>query len=117
MFYRSAAAAILLLCLCGCAAREVTPVSMSQAGDEALSCAELQQKIAENDAAARAFLIKDKQVENENVVKGVGSAVPYVGILIGASTDLSNEEQIKARALIDRNEWLTSLSKKKGCTT
>ena len=115
MFHRCLVAAVLL-CLCGCAARTVTPVSMSQAGDEALTCPELQQKIADNDAAASALLVKDKQVERTNVVKGVGSAVPYIGILIGASTDLSNEEQIKARALIDRNEWLTSLSKKKGCT-
>ena len=88
---------------------------MSQPGDEGLDCPALQQQITENNDAARAFLEKDKQVARTNVAKGVGSAIPYVGILIGASTDLSNEEQVKARAIIDRNEWLTSLEQRKGC--
>jgi hypothetical protein len=32
-----------------------------------------------------------------------------------ASTDLSNEEQVKARALADRIERLQYLAKQKGC--
>jgi hypothetical protein len=89
---------------------------MSQPGDEALTCPQLQQKIADNDAEETRFLAKDKEVERGNVAKGVGSAVPYVGILIGAQTDLSNAEQVQARALADRNEWLKLLAKRKGCS-
>jgi len=105
-----------VLCLWACAARDVTPVSMTEAGDETLDCPALQQQIAENEAAARAFLVKDKQVERANTAKVVASAIPYLGILIAASTDMSNEERVKARALVDRNEWLTLLAKRKGCT-
>jgi len=89
---------------------------MAQAGDESLDCAAISQQLAENDKAIEAFVKKDKQVENGNVAKGVGSAVPYVGILIAMSADLSNVEQVRARSLIDRNEELNYLAKKKGCT-
>jgi hypothetical protein len=89
---------------------------MSQSGDETLSCPQLQQQIANNQTEEARFLAKDKEVERGNVVKGVGAAIPYVGIAIAAQTDLSNEEQVRARALADRNQWLKLLAKRKGCT-
>ncbi|MBV9992806.1 MAG: hypothetical protein JOZ72_16120 [Alphaproteobacteria bacterium] len=103
------------LCLCGCAAREVTPVSMSQPGDDALSCDAIAQQIAANGAAEAKYRHDDKEVENGNIAKGVGSAAPFVGPLIAGSTDLSNEEQVKARSLADRNEQLRYLANRKGC--
>jgi hypothetical protein len=105
------------LCLCGCAAKQVTPVQMTQPGDAQLDCPALKQQIAANQAAAEDFIRKDKQVENENIARGVGSAIPVFGILLAMSYDLSNEEQVKARALADRNEELTYLAKQKGCAT
>ncbi len=106
--------------LFGCAAANVTPVRMSQPGDENLSCEALHQEIAKNNAAAADFIKRDKRVEDGNVAKGVGSAVggviPGVGLLIMAQTDLSNKEQIQGRALIDRDEHLAFLSKQKNCT-
>jgi hypothetical protein len=112
-------AGILLLAgavsLCGCAAKNVIPVQMTQPGDETLDCAALGRQTADNEAAAAIFLRKDKQVEQANAAKGVGSAIPGLGLLLVLSTDLSNEEQIKARALIDRDERLRFLSKQKGC--
>ena len=89
---------------------------MSQPGDEDLSCDALQQQIAANTTAGAEFQRRDKQTENGNVAKTIGSAIPYVGILVGATTDLSNEDQVKARALADRNERLENLAKQKGCT-
>jgi hypothetical protein len=103
------------MCLSGCAARQVTPVRMTQAGDEALDCAALSHQIQENRGAAAALLQKDKQVESTNTAKVVAGALPYVGPLFTASTDLSNEEQVKARAISDRNDWLLYLARKKGC--
>ncbi len=104
------------ICLSGCAAREVTPVRMTQAGDENLDCPALKQQIQANRADAEDFVRKDKQVENQNTAKIVaGSVIPFVGILLASSTDLSNEEQIKGRALVDRDEQLTFLAKQKGC--
>jgi hypothetical protein len=99
----------------GCAAREFTPVAMSQPGDDELACPALKQQIADNSAAESKFQSADKQVEQENVAKGVGGAIPVAGILIAGSTDLSNEEQVKARALADRNERLEGLARQKGC--
>lgn len=112
LLFVAASAAFLL----GCAAAEVTPVRMAQPGDESLSCEALAQEIAKNTAAAEQFIKSDKGVENANIAKGVGSAIPYVGILLAASTDLSNKEQIQGRALVDRDERLTFLSKQKHCT-
>jgi hypothetical protein len=110
--------AVLLGCpvfFCSCAAREVTPVRITQGGDEALACMQLQQQIAGNQTEETKLLVKDKEVERGNVAKTVGAAIPYVGIAIAAQADLSNEEQVKARALADRNEWLRILVKRKGC--
>ncbi len=105
-----------LLCLCGCAAKDVTPVRMSQPGDSDLDCPALQQQIVENRTAAEKYFRKDKQVENQNVAKNVAGVIPVVGLFTTASTDLSNTEQVKARALVDRGEHLTFLAKQKGCT-
>jgi hypothetical protein len=110
---------LLIACaisLSGCAAREFTPVAMSQPGDSELTCPQIKQQIADNSAAEAKFQVADKQVEQGNVAKGIGSAIPVAGILIAGSTDLSNEEQVKARALADRNEQLQNLAKQKGCS-
>lgn len=107
-----AAGAALLL---GCAAAKVTPVHMSQPGDADLSCEALRQEIARNTAAAEDFVKRDKAVENGNIAKGIGSAIPYIGLLLIGSNDLSNSEQIQGRALVDRDERLTYLSAQKHC--
>jgi hypothetical protein len=105
------------LLLGGCATRTYTPVAISQPGDDALSCPVIAQQIADNNAAEAVFVRKDKNAESGNAVKTVGTAIPYVGILVGATMDLSNEDQAKARALADRNEHLAYLAKQKGCTS
>src|SRR5258706_4309323 len=104
--------------LSACAAREVTPVAMSQAGDENLNCADLSHQLSANQSDIQTFVRKDKRVMDDNVAKNVaGAAIPWVGLLLIASTDLSNVEQIRARALIDRNQQLNFLAKQKGCST
>jgi hypothetical protein len=104
------------LLLSGCAAADVTPVRMSQPGDVSLSCEALKQQIADNTAAAEKFLKRDHQVEEANTAKQVGGVIPIAGLLLVASTDLSNKEQIEARALADRDEHLRYLAKQKNCT-
>lgn len=99
-----------------CAAKQFAAMPMEQPGDEQLTCVQLQEQRAANEKAAAAFLAKDETVENKNIAKGVASALPFVGILAALSTDLSNEEQVKARSILDRNERLTFLSKQKGCS-
>jgi len=113
--FRIAALAGVSLCLYGCAAKQVTSVAMSQPGDDNLSCAELAKQLAANDADIQVFIRKDKQVAQNNVAKNVAGVIPGVGLLLVASTDLSNTEQVQARALIDRNQQLNFLEKQKGC--
>lgn len=104
------------LLLCGCAAREVTPIAMSQPGDDTLTCDQLSAQVAANSTSEASYRKQDKDVENGNIAKGIGGATPFVGPIIAGSTDLSNEEQVKARSLADRNEQLKYLAKQKGCT-
>jgi hypothetical protein len=101
--------------LAACAAKTVTPVAMSQPDDEQLSCAQLQQQLADNGQTETKLNGEDKKVAQANIAKNVLAATPYVGILFAASTDLSNSEQVRARALADRNQELQFLLKKKGC--
>lgn len=89
---------------------------MEQPGDEQLSCDALTRQIAANRTAESEFRKKDKQVEEGNSAKTAGGVIPGVGLLLAGSIDLSNEEQVKARAFADRNERLIFLSKQKGCT-
>lgn len=109
------ALAVCMVSLCGCAARTFKAVPMAQPGDEQLTCPEIQKQIADNTKAAADFMRKDKKVENDNVAKNVGGVIPGLGIFLVASTDLSNEEQVQGRAILDRNERLTYLAKQKGC--
>ena len=89
---------------------------MAQPGDADLSCAALKDQIAANEAAAQDFVRQDRQVKQGNVTKViVSAAIPYVGLLLAGSYNLSNEEQIKGRALVDRDEQLNFLAKQKGC--
>jgi hypothetical protein len=107
----------IALCLVGCAAREVTPVAMAQPGDDQLDCPALIEQIKANRAAADEFLASDKRVAEGNVAKTVaGTIFAPIGVLLAAaSIDLSNEEQVKARSIADRNERLIYLAKAKGC--
>ncbi len=89
---------------------------MSQPGDQDLGCPALNQQIADNTAAAQKFLKRDHQVTEANIAKQVGGAIPIAGLLLIASTDLSNKEQVEARALADRDENLQFLAKQKNCT-
>lgn len=115
LFKRTLCLCFLISILSSCAAKQVDPVSMVQPGDAHLTCAEIKRQIAANGVAVGKLLREDMAVENQNTAKSIGSVVPVAGIFIGASTDLSNEEQIKARALLDRNEHLNFLIAKNGC--
>jgi hypothetical protein len=91
---------------------------MSQAGDDQLDCPALIEQIKANRSAAEAFLHGKRMVEGGNVAKLVAGAIFMpIGLLLPLiATDLSNEEQVKARSITDRNEWLLYLARSKGCT-
>jgi hypothetical protein len=85
---------------------------MTQPGDDQLNCAQIDDEIKRNQAAANDLLQRDKSVETGNVAKGV---LLGGGLLAAMVMDLSNAEQVNARALVDRNERLTLLAKSKAC--
>ena len=101
-------AVLVATCVVACAARSVTPIAMTQSGDEQLTCLQIVGQIKTNRTAIADYLRKDKQVEQANTVF----------VLIGPTflVDLSNEEQVKARSIADRNDRLVWLGRSKGCT-
>ncbi len=103
------------LCIAGCAATHVTPVSMAQPGDDRLTCLQLAAGIADNRATVVTLTRADRQVTDGNAAKVAISAVPIAGLLAIASIDFSNEEQVRARFITDRNEYLIFLAHSKGC--
>jgi len=105
----------LALSLAACAARQVTPVAMTQPTDDRLTCSAIDQEMKSNQAAAAELLQKNNEVDQANVAKVVASVV--LSGWIAFTVDLSNEEKIKMRALADRNEALALLKTKKGCAT
>lgn len=102
--------ALLLPCLlvaAGCAARVVTPVSMSQPSDATLDCAALDGAIAQANTNAGSYAKRDADLETKNAVGA---------ILIGApAIDLTREEQIQHRAWLDRARYLSQLRVQKRC--
>jgi len=110
---RLAAIATLMAPLAGCAARQVTPVAMTQPTDDRLTCSEVDQEMKSNQTTAAELLEKNKEVDQANAAKVVASVV--LSGWIALTVDLSKEEQIKMRALADRNEALALLKAKKRC--
>jgi hypothetical protein len=110
---RLVAMAALAWPLASCAARQVTPVAMTQPTDGRLTCSEIDQEMKSNQATAAELLQKNQEVDQANAAKVVASVV--LSGWIALTVDLSHEEQIKMRALSDRNEALASLKTKKRC--
>jgi hypothetical protein len=110
---RLAAVAALAWPLASCAARQVTPVAMTQPTDDRLTCSEIGREMTSNQAAAAGLLEKNKEVDQANAAKVVASVVLSGWFVL--AVDLSHEEQIKMRALADRNEALALLKAKNRC--
>jgi hypothetical protein len=99
--------------LTNCAARRVDPVAMTQPTDDRLTCSEIDQEMKSNQAEAAELLQKNKEVDQANAAKVVASVV--LSGWFALTVDLSKEEQVKMRALADRNEALALLKANKRC--
>jgi hypothetical protein len=110
---RTLSSVALVIFIASCAAQTVTPVAISQSTDNQLTCAQIDQEIKSNQLTAADLLKKNKKVQEENTAKVVASVV--LSGWIALSVDLSHEEQIRMRALSDRNEELLRLKKQKKC--
>lgn len=101
-----------LVVLAACAARQTTPVALSQPGDVTLTCPQIVDEIRSNEAKAIQMAGADDQVVSDNVAAGVVGTVFWPAFL---ATDLSNADQIQLRSLRDRNVQLERLHKQRGC--
>jgi hypothetical protein len=102
-----------VLFLAACAARQTTPVAISQPDDAKLSCEQIDDEITRNEAEAIGLTGVDEKVVSDNIAAGVvGSLFLFPAIL---AIDLSNAEQIQFRALRDRNDNLIRIGKQRGC--
>jgi hypothetical protein len=110
---RLAMAAVLAWPLASCAARQVNPVAMTQPTDDRMTCPQIDQEMKSNQSAAAELLEKNKEVDQANAAKVVASVV--LSGWFALTVDLSHEEQIKMRALADRNEALASLKANRRC--
>ena len=109
-----ATTAWLVACAAPRQVTHVTPVSMTQPGDEDLGCSALIQQMKSNRAAADEFLEDHQKVQTANSAKMLAGVLfsPLIPIL---TADLSDKDKIMGRSLYDRNERLIFLARKKDC--
>ena len=111
----AACVATVLLPACG-GTKHVSSVEISQAADDRMTCTEIAQEISRNQASAVAFVQQKQGTDAANAAKVASSLlVPAVGLGIGLTIDLSDEERIMVQSLKDRNEALVYMQDKKHC--
>lgn len=105
MHHGVALAAALLMA--GCAARPVLPIALSQPGDAEMTCAALEREIEATAARAAEMARLDRDLERRNVVGAILFGAPAI--------DLTREEQIQYRALVDRTRHLSQMKARRPC--
>ena len=102
-----------LLAISACQTRTATPVHLAQPGDDAMSCAQIADERLSNRKQAAKLAKLDEGVALSNAVAVTLSQVWFWPAIMGV--DMSDVEQIEARALMQRNDRLAALSKANGC--
>ena len=103
----------LALALCsGCATKPIEPVSISQSGDDNLTCDQISSQIEDSKRSRAVYEAKQKDTDRNNTVAGIAGLVvgPYIA---SSAVDLSNGDQVKIRSINDRIEALEFLRQKK----
>jgi hypothetical protein len=113
---RAFAACVATVLLPACGTKHVSPVEISQAADDRMTCTEIAQEISRNQATVVAFVQKKQGTDAANAAKVASSLlVPAVGLGLALTIDLSDEERIMVQSLKDRNEALVYMQDKKHC--
>lgn len=97
----------------GCQTRHAQPVQVSQAGDAALDCEMIRELQIRNRAEAARLAKLDEGVALGNAIAMTISQAWFWPAVLGV--DLSDAEQIEARALKDRNRRLEEIAQREGC--
>lgn len=104
---------ILASLVAGCAGRAANPVMAQQYGDNAKSCAALEQDMAFVDSEVQRLVPKTEKT-GSNVALGVTGAFFIVPLFF---MDFSQAEQIEVNAYRQRYNHLVILATEKGCDT
>lgn len=108
------ALAIVVL-LAGCAGRTAVPIETTHAGDQQLSCGQLQAETLRNEQQAQALYEQHKKAGDANIAIGAVGAVLFWPALFALDTGTAEKDE--ARALEARNAHLRSLSQQQSCET
>lgn len=104
--------AALLECAACAQTKSVNPVQISQPGDQNLTCAQIDEQIRANQAAAVNFANQAAQVEGRNTAFEIATIFTMWAAM---GVDFSKEDQIKFRSLRDRNQYLLYLKGETRC--
>ena len=110
---KSAVGAAVVCLVAACGHKPSNPVAISQPGDTALTCQQIESQMTANRHAANTLAGLDSDREATNTAAMVASAVVFWPAVF--AIDLSNTEQIEMRALQDRNQNLARMHGKKQC--
>lgn len=110
---RSFALILAVVLVAGCQSRQAKPVHVSQAGDQQLECAQLAEMQLQNRLEAARLAKLDEGVALGNAIAMTLSRAWFWPAIFGV--DMSDAEQIEARALQDRNRRLQEIAARKGC--
>jgi outer membrane murein-binding lipoprotein Lpp len=107
-----AASLAVVLLLAGCAGRDAQPVSASRAGDEQLTCAQIDGEI--ND-----FAPKVRKLSNDADKAGYNAGITVVSVLFCVpcllALDVSDAEKVEIQAYLARYDVLTAKRKQLQC--
>lgn len=106
-------AILSLLAIAACQNRVAEPVHLAQPTDDRLTCTEIAEKRVENRKQAARLVKLDEGVALSNAFAITLSQVWFWPAIMGV--DMSDVEEIEARALQDRNQRLIAIAKEKSC--
>lgn len=108
----AALCALAAVMLVGCAGRTPAPVSAVRAGDEQLTCAQI-------DGEVNDFIPKVRKLANDADKAGYNAGIAAVGAIVFLpalfALDLSDAEKIEIQAYIARYQTLASKRKTQNC--
>lgn len=108
----AAVCALAAVMLGGCAGRDAQPVSISRAGDEQLSCAQIDGELNE-------MLPRVKKLSNDADKLGRNAGVAAVGAILFwpalFALDLSDAEKVEIQAFVGRYQVLSGHRKRLSC--
>ncbi|HAD86500.1 MAG TPA: hypothetical protein DCG48_03975 [Rhodospirillaceae bacterium] len=104
------AAAIISIAITGCAnTRDPNPVGLKQAGDEKLTCRDIETEYRSNTNIATNKISKNNSDDGQDILLGF--------LIWPGLADFKNADGTEGNALLDRNNYLREVAVQKSCDT